>query len=441
MSETQPETKPTPTPPAPEVSIPITPDASETEQEIETPDASISMSEEEEEEKPEAAKEEKQEKQEKEEEEKSEAAPEAAATAETLAEQDAEDSVARPKETETPLDTGSEGEVQLPNQKMAISPTSIESRQESGEQESGEQESGEQESGEQESGEQESGEQESGEQEGDDVVDASADSDSGSDLESSDGDGDGSSVGSSEGVEIYMGPDATEITLSMESVVKKLADEHADWQEASKFVKHIGNFQDELGQTHIGVALDFELMSTGELAMTTEKIILNLMQWMREMGEENMPMFVAGHSLPPPGVIRPSPLMAVVFVADSDITGASLFHARQRRGGAAEKHATMVVVSSRGLVSPIVLATAALSTKRGYQAVAITAPLGTVTFLHNIGFRAENRCAAEPPKPATESPEFNKTYEKMKEMLHMGGDAAHGSESERESDRVLIYCL
>jgi len=418
------------------VSIPITPDATETETETdtETPDASISLSEDEDEEEATGTKEGEEGKEGKEGEvEKKENPSSPPPIEDTLVEQEAEDSVARPKDSETPLDSGSEGEVQLPNQKMAISPTSIESSEsEAGESEAGESEAGESEAGSK-AGESEAGESEAGEsEEGSDAGESDAgESEEGSEAGS---DAEGSDAGSSEGIQIYMGPDATEITLSMETVVKKLADENANWQEASKFVKHIGNFQDELGQTHIGVALDFELMSAGDLAMTTEKIILNLIQWMREMADENMPMFVAGHSLPPPGVIRPSPLMAVVFMADSDITGASLFHARQRRGGTEEKHATMVVVSSRGLVSPIVLATAALSIKRGYQAVAIKAPLGTVTFLHNIGFRAESKCTTT-TTAAAESPEFNKTYEKMKEMLHLGDTG------ETESDRMLIYCL
>jgi hypothetical protein len=231
----------------------------------------------------------------------------------------------------------------------------------------------------------------------------------------------------------------------------------------------MGNFLDEFGQTHMALSMDFEKFSaeSAESAMTAETIILNLIQWMRTMNEmEKGDVLIAGHSLPPPGVIRPSPLMAVVSMSDSEITAATLFHARPRKSQTPERHAAGVLISPRGLVSSLVVCCAALCAKRGYSALAIQAPLGTITFLHNAGFRPESKCSAAPTLSSTTTPAFEQTYAKMKTMLEgegEGEDVVEQAEPEPEAGlretaapretpeeeteaghqvgKMLVYCL
>jgi hypothetical protein len=264
----------------------------------------------------------------------------------------------------------------------------------------------------------------------------------------------------SEAGELYMGPEGPEIAINLETVLSRLSDGKVTMP-VQNAVRHMGNFIDEYGQTHMAISFDFETFSaeSAESAMTTERIILNMIQWMRTMDEmEKGEVLIAGHSLPPPGIIRPSPLMAVLFVSESEITAASLFHARPRRATRPERHAATVLVSPRGLVSALVLCSAALCAKRGYTALAIEAPLGTITFLHNAGFRPESKCSVAPTLQTT--PAFDQTYARMKTMLEEGQLGGEGNEAEekREEDKedkeeedgllqrdtvgkTLVYCL
>lgn len=273
----------------------------------------------------------------------------------------------------------------------------------------------------------------------------------GADSDDEDNEDNGSEAG-----ELYMGPEGPEIALNLETVLSRLSDGKVTMPVANA-VRHMGNFIDEYGQTHMAISFDFETFSaeSAESAMTTERIILNMIQWMRTMDEmEKGEVLIAGHSLPPPGIIRPSPLMAVLFVSESEITAASLFHARPRSAATRpERHAATVLVSPRGLVSALVLCSAALCAKRGYSALAIEAPLGTITFLHNAGFRPESKCSVAPTLQTT--PAFDQTYARMKTMLEEGQQEAEGKEAEekREEDeeggllqrdtvgKTLVYCL